>query len=271
MLFRNDNIEKEYREDGFVRLPLLQVNELATIKDLYHRTYGQSFQGLQPLLRVGDAKRNIELHYEIARILSPILEKWFLPFAYNANHFIVKGANDSNTFRLHQDWNVVNETKYIAAHIWIALQDTDTENGALFVLRGSHRYFDNIRSGSCGIAFIEDTETIRKHITSLPVKAGEAIVYQQALFHGSHPNSTPDPRLACISSIRPQQASMVYYQQDLDKLIEHEISPEILLNQLSQLEKGSRPMATKSSINNFYPCYKTSYLSTKVLEEKLIT
>jgi hypothetical protein len=269
MLFKNPEIEKQYLQDGCVVLPLLHEKELTQLSALFDRNYKLQMQGLQPLLRVGSANKNIELHHEIAEILTPVLQEWFHSFAFNANHFIVKGANDPNEFRLHQDWNVVDETQFIAAHIWIALQDTDKENGGLFVVKGSHKFFDNYRSGSCGIAFIDQTEIAKPHITTIKLKRGEAIVYQQSLFHGSYPNTTNQPRLTCLCSIRALSAPMLYYHCDKEGLSSYEISPEILFEQIDVLEKGGPPKTDKKP---FYPspqALDTKAIDNRIFEAKL--
>ncbi|MES2622251.1 MAG: phytanoyl-CoA dioxygenase family protein [Bacteroidota bacterium] len=269
MLFKDTAIEKKYVEDGFVILPVLDEKVLTQIKSLYHYYYSHQVEGLQPLLRTGSSKNNIEMHYQIAGIVTPVLEKWFKPFAFNANHFIVKGANDPNEFRLHQDWNVVDETRFIAAHIWIALQDIDQTNGGLFVATGSHKFFENYRSGSCGIAFIERTEKVRSSVTNMKVKAGEAVVYQQALFHGSYPNTTNQPRLVCLSSIRPVQAPMVYFHQQGEQLQCYEITPEVLFEQVGDLEKGVSPRDQKQFSNLTKTMLKTKMIDNEIFEERI--
>jgi hypothetical protein len=270
MLFKDTELEIKYRDAGFVLLNLLGDAEINRLAELYYQVYPAELKGLQPLLRVGGVKQNIALHYQIAEIVMPALEKVFQPFAFNANHFIVKGANDPKEFCLHQDWNVVDENKYIAAHIWIALQDIDEKNGGLFVVQGSHRFFNNVRSGSCGIAFIETTEKVRQQRTSLKIKAGEAVIYQQALFHGSFPNFTSHPRIVCLTSIRPAQTPMLYFHQQNEKFLTFEISPEILFEQINTLEIGDPP------ISNYITIYeeglqgqKTNQINNNIFEEKL--
>jgi hypothetical protein len=269
MLFRSPDIEKQYVREGFVVLPLLAEKELKQLIELYEKTYQMQTQGLQPLLRVGDAQKNIELHYEIGHILNPVLKEWFLPFAFNANHFIVKGANDPNEFRLHQDWNVVDETQFLAAHIWIAMQDTGEENGGLFLVKGSHQFFDNYRSGSFGIPFIDQTEKAKPYVTSMKVKRGEAVVYQQSLFHGSYPNKTREPRLTCLCSIRPVSAPMLYFHKDREELHSYEISPEILFEQIKILEKGGPPKCERRVLNLKQKVSVTTAIDNRVFEEKL--
>jgi len=272
MLFKEAEIEQRYLEEGFVILPLLEGKEFTQLKALFEKNYSMPFTGLQPLLRLGDAKKNIELHYEIGKILTPVLEKWFLPFAFNANHFIAKGANDPNEFRLHQDWNVVDETKFIAAHIWIALQDIDEKNGGLFIVKGSHKFFKNKRSGSCGITFIDRTEKIKQHITNLKIKEGEAVVYQQALFHGSHPNSDNRARLVCLSSLRPQIAPMEYFHKPhptKPNLEVYEITPEILFEQINFLEKGISPNGREKIKILSLSDFDEPVISNNVFEQKL--
>jgi len=254
-LFLNKVIEENFVRDGFVTMPLLNDLEVAALLDLYQNYYKEPMTGLQPLLRSGSIEQNIAIHQKIGDLVMPALNRHFKAFSFNANHFIAKGANDPNEFRLHQDWNVIDEHKYLAAHVWIALQDINEQNGGLFIIKGSHKFFDNYRSGSCGITFISTTKKVNQYVTKFTLKAGEAIAYQQALFHGSYPNLSNIDRLACLSSIRSANAPMSYFHRISDEYIEeYYISPEFLFRNISQLEKGISPnlfQMQPASLKNF--------------------
>lgn len=269
MLFNDTELSQTYAENGFVVLPLIGEETLRQLQLLYQQNYPQEMVGLQPSLRIGDAQKNIALHHQIGKLLSPSLENWFTPFAFNANHFIAKGAKAEHEFELHQDWNVVDETKYSAAHIWIALQDIDEQNGGLFLVSGSHHFFDTVRSGSCGIPFIKATEKVKPYITSPSIKAGEAIVYQQALFHGSYPNRSSQVRLVCLCSVRPKEASMLYYQQQDSTTLAYEISPEILFEQVKDLEQGVAPQTHSIPVKIEQKPLPTHSLNNPVFEARL--
>jgi hypothetical protein len=246
MLFKDKSLYELYRKDGYVVLPLFDDNYLGALKELYQKnTIGQE-KGLLPSLRYRSNDEKVTEYNDIAAIVDTALRRYFEDFDYVANHFITKTANNPDEFRLHQDWNVTDEDKYIAAHIWSPLQDTDEQNGGLFVVKGSHNFFKNFRSGSLGIPFITTTESVKQHITSFKLKQGEAIVYNQALFHGSHPNNTDTDRKVVLSCIKPKEAPMlIYHKEGADssgtRIKAYKITPNMLLEQIAELEKGAVP------------------------------
>src|SRR5688572_5394153 len=129
MLFKNKLVLDNFLTDGFVTLKLFGNEEVQKLSTLFTHFSNGNLKGLLPSLRYGSPAKNIDLHYELGAIVTEALDKHFEEYDFVANHFIIKTAFDSNEFRLHQDWNVVDENKYIAAHIWCPMQDTNELNG----------------------------------------------------------------------------------------------------------------------------------------------
>jgi hypothetical protein len=246
MLFKDKSLYNLYRKDGYVTLPLFDDNDLNALKVLYQKNTISQEKGLLPSLRYRSSGEKIAEYNDLSSIVDKALKKHFEDFDYVANHFITKTANTPDEFRLHQDWSITDEDKFIAAHIWSPLQDTDEQNGGLFVVKESHCFFKNFRSGSLGISFISSSMKVKQHITSFRLKAGEAVIYNQALFHGSHPNNTDTDRRVVLSCIKPKEAPMLIYHKQAvgdteTKIITYKINPYMLLEQISELEKGVVP------------------------------
>jgi hypothetical protein len=246
MLFKDKSLYELYCKDGYVVLSLFDDNKLSVLKELYQKNTIAHEKGLLPSLRYRSSLDKIAEYNDLAAIVDTHLKEHFENFDFVANHFITKTANNPDEFKLHQDWNVTDESKFIAAHIWCPLQETNEKNGGLFVVKGSHRFFNNYRSGSLGIPFITATEKVKQHITSFNLKQGEAIVYNQALFHGSHPNNTDTDRKVVLSCIKPKEAPMlIYHKEGVDdagiRIKAYNITPNMLLEQITELEKGVVP------------------------------
>ena len=114
---------------------------------------------------------------------------------------MVKSHTDSDVLPLHQDWSVVEEDKYQTLFVWCPLIDVSVLNGGLFVLPGSHRYFASLRSGSYpSNRYVLPAGLARLH-QGHPLKAGEAILYSDALFHGSHANNGTRDRIVVTARV----------------------------------------------------------------------
>ena len=74
---------------------------------------------------------------------------------------MVKSTKDSTEFPLHQDWNIVDEKKYISLFFWAPIDVTNEENGTIYLIEGSHKFFTNYRSGSYKSQMIERKKMVQ--------------------------------------------------------------------------------------------------------------
>jgi ectoine hydroxylase-related dioxygenase (phytanoyl-CoA dioxygenase family) len=173
----------------------------------------------------------------------PALEKSFDDFNFFMGGFMVKEANNPNELRLHQDWNIVDESQYTSYQIWIPLDLSYPGNGGMFVLPGSHRFYQNYRSGSYGIPDVNTDEIIRSYVVDMIIPPGQALVFHNSLFHASYPNGSPKNRISAIISIYKKEAPLTYCHKNAENNCTeiYGITPEIFLTSLNTLENGGVP------------------------------
>lgn len=246
MLFKDQRLHDEYEQNGYVVIPFLNQKELNELKQLYLSIYSADVKGLYTTHSHSSGARNIQLHREIGNIMQGAMENIFIDFEYVVNHFVVKSHIVSDELRLHQDWSIVNEAITPIAQLWCPLTDTDETNGGMFAINGSHLFFNNLRSGSLGMAFINRTPYINSRVTTFKVKAGEAFVFKMALFHGSFPNQSSQPRMVAFGSMVRKNQPWVYYQKRFDydkcKIVDvYAMNTETFLTELAYYEKGIKP------------------------------
>ncbi|CAB5026861.1 unannotated protein [freshwater metagenome] len=136
--------------------------------------------------------------------------------------FIVKGPGQDSQKEIHRDFRLLDESQFRAVCIWVPLVDVDESNGALAVIRGSHQVDTGPRSVPMTPRYsqdpllelsFEDTETV-------PVLAGEAVVFDMALAHGSDMNHSNLPRYAAAVAYAPKSAPLSLYFCDSDDSVE---------------------------------------------------
>jgi ectoine hydroxylase-related dioxygenase (phytanoyl-CoA dioxygenase family) len=123
----------------------------------------------------------------------------------------IKGATSQLTFKMrgnvkpfawHQDNGYGELQPYNAISCLTALDDTDTENGCLWILPGSHRT-GQISVGEAGSATAKAAmkeirvEVDESQATPIPMKAGECLIFGPWTLHKSDGNmsSTRDRRI----------------------------------------------------------------------------
>jgi hypothetical protein len=89
-----------------------------------------------------------------------------------------------------------------ARHVlsWCSLVDCDEEYGCLFVIPRSHSLYRKIEILGETPFFAEYIEElVEKHAVPVPLRAGEAVYFDNFLLHGSYPNRRTTPRPAILS------------------------------------------------------------------------
>ena len=130
-------------------------------------------------------------------------------------NFMIKSPDPEVAMDLHADWAYVDEHKFRSAAIWIPLVDVDAQNGCLGIIEGSHKVTNAIRGpGIRQSARIHDNEWAKRYGKLIPMKAGDAIIYDHALLHYSPPNKTENIRPAINFSLKPASATpwLHYFQ-----------------------------------------------------------
>jgi ectoine hydroxylase-related dioxygenase (phytanoyl-CoA dioxygenase family) len=124
---------------------------------------------------------------------------------------MVKEPGREGDFPVHQDWTYVDEEKYSSYAFWIPLNDVDESNGALHIVKGSHRFHNALRGPYVHEPFASLSEVIKdKYSEVVRLRAGEALVWDHRLIHFSKSNITPSTRLAFTLIMVPENAEVIH-------------------------------------------------------------
>jgi ectoine hydroxylase-related dioxygenase (phytanoyl-CoA dioxygenase family) len=272
-MLKNTEAAKNMERLGFYKFNLCDRNILNQLKKLYSHEYEYNLCNIDMTVthNQGEAEKAIRIHEKITSILDESIKQHFNKYKVIASHFAIKNANSNTSFQLHQDWSVVDETKYKNIQIWIPLDFSYPENGGMCFVAASHMFFNNIRSGSFGMPHIPIEEELHPYLSYLRLVPGECVVFYNKTFHGSFINSTPKKRIAVIVNIVEEQAQTQYYQlNEKNKIDVYRLDSSLLFNNLPELEKGLIPLEEKlfSNLENNYT--DNSTIDSKVLISKIM-
>jgi ectoine hydroxylase-related dioxygenase (phytanoyl-CoA dioxygenase family) len=258
-MFRSARLQRDFEADGFVTIPVLDEHELAAVNR--HRSVvageraGRSAHaGLYlSLVDEEDVARRRTTIEEIHRMVGDELLRAFHPSRLLMGMYLIKAPGAPHTAP-HQDPTMTDATAgdHVSLTAWIALQDVTLEAGALGIIRGSHQFsaraigtpiptFRTLSQGHEAMLF--------RYLTFVPVKAGEAVVFDTRCIHGALPNVTPDPR--AVVAVRITRTEAPLYQFFLkpgttDRLLKLRVTEDYLVchrpQELYQLyQQGSLP------------------------------
>jgi ectoine hydroxylase-related dioxygenase (phytanoyl-CoA dioxygenase family) len=278
-IFKDSNLQKEFELHGYVRLSLLSTSEVGILKENYEKQDWKDSEGFYSTSFSEDDDLKDMLDLLIQNTLDKSLKEILHPHQSLGSCYLSKAPGKKSEMPIHQDWTVVDETKYDSVTIWIPLQDVDAENGALQVVPGSHRFSNILRSPFFKNSLNEIEETLRSDLKNMPLKAGEAIIFSQALMHASPPNFSPTKRLAITYGFIPKEAQLIFYCKSEEGLREKfEVSPNFFKEYNTKI--GEKPQNGKRvevcemeeqhlSLSN-YQLSKKKYWSQKNKASKMI-
>lgn len=259
---KDTTLNETFAREGYVIVPFLNEEEINALTKLYYETHHLNHQGLYASAHSADFDFKKRLNDAILEKMQRNLTFLFDKAQPLGGSYIVKYKGENGSLPPHQDWTIVDEARFFSANIWIPLVDTNDENGAISILPRSHNLVKSIRAVNVSDPFSQITNYVRQFHKTLPMKAGEALIYDHRLLHASEINKTDIPRLAVVFGIIPENAEMRYYFKENGMISEYESSVDFFFR--NEILKGPAnlkklrefkyefPPLTEEIFNNLY-------------------
>jgi len=259
-LFKQDQHESDFERDGYVCIPFLGESQLTDLRNLYNR--------LTPDSRFNTQDNSVSYHFSfldpnraykkavfdgVSAIVAPSLVQHFTPYSPLIINFVRKEPGLGEV-PVHQNWNFVDESRYCSVSIWCPLVDVGPENGALEVIPGTHRLFrDLLRSPSIPWFFKRYKNVLLKeYLQVVPVKAGQALIFDDSLIHYSKPNRGDYDRTVIQVIAIPEGAQAKHYYRKQSFLrstfYELDVDREFFLNFKFDITQEPEGVLRSSSI-----------------------
>lgn len=198
------------RHGYHVTEPLLDAEQVAAVLDVCERWEALQPPALDSRFRTSYAPvptpSALAARAELLDLLVPALRPLVRPDTTRISPAAIqyKPAGPDSGLRSHQDASLVDERVAVGVVAWVALTDIAAEDGALLVLPGSHRYGAWPRVSTTTDDFEHLRPAIERHSRVLPVRAGQVVLFDNALIHGSLVNRGAGPRIAVSAIITPE-------------------------------------------------------------------
>ena len=241
-------INTSLTNDGFVIIDLLDDKEIAllnTLAEKYLASSQQDFIASSHILSLEDSKKiNDTLH----QIIAPKAKILFPELSLLGGTLATKTKGNS-ILKAHNDWSIVDETKYNSYNLWIPLVDTSKTNGTLGMVAGSHLWKHNARGLNIANEFESQTNNFLKIGYEPDLKAGQAILYNHKLIHYSRPNTTINPSNVAIIGMKHKDAELlVSFSLDNKTIETYAVSDEDFYRFDAKKIKLNRPLINRYSL-----------------------
>ena len=225
---------------GYAVIPFLDEDAIAELEAVYWRlgpAPGDPQMTIHFDFQSESASYKEKVAHAVRPMLEPRIDKVLDRYHLFSPNYIMKWPGARSGFAPHQDTSLVDESRHRSVTIWCPLTDTiggaNGDNGVIRFVPGSHDFVEWIRAHDPGaFAFPGlEQEIIDHYGVEIPLRAGEAIVFDHRTVHFSMPNSNPDPRLVIAMGLRPDEADLLHYRRHgHDQFDVYEIDDDYYIN-----------------------------------------
>ena len=195
-----------YRENGYITglPPVYSEKEIAAMRD--------ELPQLTALLEEGETTKDIREWHETSRYLYDIcmnpkildlVEGVLGPNFYMwASNFFIKEPHSNSTVGWHQDSYYWPMEPQHSVTVWLAFNKVNEENAAMQVVPGTHKAGllqharnDKANTNSVLTLELERGSFDESSAVSLNLEPGQCSLHDDAIVHGSGPNTSDRPRI----------------------------------------------------------------------------
>jgi len=209
-----ENQIQQFSEDGFIGpLDAFSREEMAEFREellAVENTPSETYGFVTPrdrhfeLPRLWNSMTAPAITERLAQLLGPDLLCWRSQIFYKGPHSPAIQFHQASTFMVEDYLDPAlfppNRDELFQLTVWVAVDDATPENGCLQFVRGSHDRVRTIKFGGeegfYKANFSLDFDRDPSRIVTLPVEAGQFVIFAERCIHGSPPNSTDRHRLA---------------------------------------------------------------------------
>lgn len=242
--FKDENLNLEFNQKGFVKFRLLNLNQVNQLKDFYYQEVNEKQTSLTNVgfHSTSNTLDNLLLKKVDAfnkHILIPELNRFITNITFTLSNFLVKESTSDSTVPPHQDWLLVDEAQFTSLNIWISIDEANAKNGELKFIPGSHLLCLGHRANGKPRFFDEFTEKLNPFFQIVPTLPGECVIFHDSIIHCSNKNTSGKKRISCVIGAYDSRADLLFYlpdSKDPNRLRRFHIQPETLLNMGSNYE-----------------------------------
>lgn len=214
-MFLNPSYQANFLQTGAVVVDGFADRWLDSLRDCYSRLQAKksSAVGFHSTILSRDLAHRSQVHYQLQALLQPLLSSYLSSYRPILCTFSTKSAQSpSSEVPIHQDWSFVDESKFTSVGFWCPLTDVDLDNGCLQIVKGSHRSATLLRAACTPFLYPQLIPLLQtQYLTPMPMKAGQAIFFDNRLFHCSPTNRSRFDRVAATAVLIPADSQLMYY------------------------------------------------------------
>ena len=217
---KDPQLEQQLWKDGYVVVPFFDLKTTKELIEYYKSFASQDDNGIYASSHSTNIEQKKAINNKIKEAYSDKVEELFIDPFIMGGTFVVKPPG-TGVSHPHLDWSLVHEGPFRSCNVWIPLIDLTKDNGVIEVLPGSHKLFPTYRGPNIPDRTNDLQQFLWDTMTQLFLTAGQALIYDHRLIHGSGDNLTDKIRRASACAVTNKQAVLrLYYLDESNAKIE---------------------------------------------------
>jgi hypothetical protein len=269
LIFKEQEDNLSFERDGYKILSALDADTVRQMENFFLTNSEQNFTGWHNSLELNSPEQKAKIYDFLAQVFVNHLSGYFNDYRIIAATFVSKKSDEGSAVHLHQDWSFVNEADYASLNLWIPLCETTAENGALTILKGSHRIKSNLRGSNIPSSIKFPHRLAAKYLTTIQMRRGEVFAYDHRLIHGSGSNRSGRPRTAASLSVIPAESTPIHYLLANNEAVELEVDAEFYHHCRVEMATAADPVIRYSLTTGGYRNLKIAYTEVKITDEDI--
>lgn len=226
-IFRDLDLDNSFKRNGYVIVrQIVDIEKREKLKNFYSSIpFDKSNKIRLTNLELDNQKKSV-IHKTICQEYSSIVESLLLNYEAVQGIFSNKPPHPESSMCMHRDWMLADENEFTTLSIW-ALLDGDTDlHGHLDIIPNSHK--EHLTYRGRNFDFEIDKNRFSCNTETLKINAGDVILFDHKLVHGSSENLSESDRLASVLALIPQESPLLHYYLDRasEKIIILELDKE---------------------------------------------
>ncbi len=272
-IFKSQEHNLAFHSDGYVLVDALDSGTIGRMEQFFLESTEQDFTGCLTSLGLRSPDQKEKIYESLTPVFDDHLSRYVDNYRAIAGTFVSKKSDAGSVVPLHRDWAFVNEAAHTSVGLWIPLCETDANNGALTVLKGSHKLKQNFRGSNIPPRINFSADAAAQYLTLLPMKPGWVLFYDHRLIHGSAANRSGRQRTAASITLVPAEATPLHYLGTKAGVFEFEVDAEFFHH--CHLEKATEANGdgrfSYSLKTDGYPSRKIDYTEVSIDEQDLVS
>ncbi len=211
--FVDPELEAQFRDVGYVVVDLLDPDQVARLNATCEHHHPEAVTTWDSDFFSTSLEAKAEIAGAIQAEIEPKTDHVLTGHQAIMTNFAINWPGPDGGLVLHHHSSIVDERTHRSVVVWCAINDATEENGTLHVVERSHLVPRGAWGGGRPNWFADRHDRlIEDHLTSIPVRAGQALMFDNALLHCSFPNVAREPRRTALAIMAPRGVPLRYYK-----------------------------------------------------------